>query len=126
MLEKKIRLCETCHRFLPREEKDRHPMCLICRPCSQATPCEFDMEWTAEEWDAFEEERAAKRTAERQQREQRREDKKLLKRLPPLQRPSLPPQLKKEASRSRASWRTTLESWTTRKIRTCRCRLNSR
>ena len=33
------------------------------------------MEWTAEEWDAFEEERAAKRTAERQRREQRREDK---------------------------------------------------
>ena len=33
------------------------------------------MEWTAEEWEAFEEERAAKRTAERQRREQRREDK---------------------------------------------------
>ena len=32
------------------------------------------MEWTAEEWDAFEE-RAEKRTAERQRREQRREKK---------------------------------------------------
>ena len=33
------------------------------------------MEWMAEEWDAFKEERAAKQTAERQRREQRREDK---------------------------------------------------
>ena len=72
MMEKKTRACGTCHRFLPKEEKDPHLLCFLCRPCSQATPCEFDLDWTAEDWDAFEKERAAKREAERQRKEQRR------------------------------------------------------
>ena len=71
-MEKKTRACGTCHRFLPKEEKDPHLLCFLCRPCSQATPCEFDLDWTAEDWDAFEKERAAKREAERQRKEQRR------------------------------------------------------